>query len=323
MKFRPETGCELPGKTGPDPVSSTETGPDPVFRRGVVHHGNGAQMGEVADGEADVVFTGPPYWPADVEPLLARPLREQSDFAGVSHRVVAYALSLRPVFVEMRRVLARHGTLILQTKDLRYAGFLIGLAGVHRQLAESVGLALVTRVLWEPMFQQASQRARVPAAPRPGTRMRVRETEEFLVMADPRSVTAGQVSVTAGPGPAPRAESREPDFGGSRAAIELSPSEAADSLTPVWRLPGPGGSARHPHQSPAPVVRRLLAIYSRPGDLVVDPFAGGAGILQVAVKMRRSAIGYEIDEARARIAHEVLAEIEIPRGGFPAPGARA
>jgi modification methylase len=264
-----------------------------------VHHGNGARMREIADGQAAVVFTGPPYFPADLEPLLARPRSQQSGFADLSRRIVAYALSLRPVFAEVRRVLAPHGVLIMQTKDLRYAGFLIGLAGVHRQLAESVGFALVTRVLWEPMFQQASQRARVPAGPAAPARMRVRETEEFLVMADPDSSGARPQS--------------------TQAPFDLAPDEVRDCLAPAWRMPAAGGSARHPHQSPPGVVRRLLALYSVPGDLVVDPFAGGAGILRVAAQMGRQAVGYEIDEARARIAAEALSSssLELTSGRVP------
>jgi site-specific DNA-methyltransferase (adenine-specific) len=43
------------------------------------------------------------------------------------------------------------------------------------------------------------------------------------------------------------------------------------------------------------VFRRLVALYSRPGDLVVDPFCGGGGVLAVARELGREAVGYDID----------------------------
>ena len=47
-------------------------------------------------------------------------------------------------------------------------------------------------------------------------------------------------------------------------------------------------------------------MYSTKGELVVDPFAGSATILEVAVEMKRRAIGYEIDEQYARSADASL-----------------
>jgi DNA modification methylase len=40
----------------------------------------------------------------------------------------------------------------------------------------------------------------------------------------------------------------------------------------------------------------LIALFSCPGDLVVDPFAGHGTTLRVALTMGRRAIGYEIDQ---------------------------
>ena len=48
--------------------------------------------------------------------------------------------------------------------------------------------------------------------------------------------------------------------------------------------------AKHPA-----FMRRLIQHYSRPGDLVVDPTAGGATTLMAAVQEGRKAIGAEIN----------------------------
>lgn len=251
-----------------------------------VFHGDGARMREIADDEAAVVFTGPPYFPPAIEPRLREPVLAQRDFEAVQRELLAFALALRPVFVEIRRVLSPGGVLILQTKDVRYGGHLVAVAATHRQLAESTGLALVTRVLWEPMFQQVSQRVRV----REGSpvKFRVRETEEFLVLADPRERRRGVTQ-------------------------QLPQQEMEECIQPVWRVPGVGGGARHPHQSPPGVVRRLLLLHSNPGDLVVDPFAGGGGILAVAIRLGRRAMGYDIDRAHVELAANAVARAQAAR----------
>jgi site-specific DNA-methyltransferase (adenine-specific) len=83
--------------------------------------------------------------------------------------------------------------------------------------------------------------------------------------------------------------------------------ENSDFLAePVWRTPGETHRPRHRHAGPPEVFRRLLALYSRPGDLVVDPFCGGGGVLAVAQAMGRDAIGYDIDPGAVALARRRL-----------------
>ena len=53
----------------------------------------------------------------------------------------------------------------------------------------------------------------------------------------------------------------------------------------------------HPTQKPLRVLRRLLDLASRPGDLVLDPFMGVGSTGVAAVEMGRRFVGIEIDEA--------------------------
>lgn len=234
--------------------------------------GNGARMDALADGEADLVITSPPYYPPELEPLLRAPRRQQHELEWVRSTVVRYALSLRPVFSECARVLRPGGVLIVQTKDLRYGGFLVGLAHVHRGLAEGCGFALVTRLFWrrtrDPQ-RHASPRATVARA-RQVAGFVAADVEEFLVFAD-----------SGGPHSAGEVDFGEDDLGAFR--------------SPLWTLPASGGPRAHPHASPASVIERLVRLYSRPGDLVVDPFAGGGTILRVARALGRRATGWDID----------------------------
>ena len=60
-------------------------------------------------------------------------------------------------------------------------------------------------------------------------------------------------------------------------------------------MPPNGRVGTHPYASPETVAERLIELLTEPGELVVDPFAGFGGILKVANKLGRDAIGYEID----------------------------
>ena len=50
----------------------------------------------------------------------------------------------------------------------------------------------------------------------------------------------------------------------------------------------------HPHAKPAGLIARLIGAVTRPGDLVIDPAAGGFTVMHVATEMERRFIGCDI-----------------------------
>lgn len=91
------------------------------------------------------------------------------------------------------------------------------------------------------------------------------------------------------------------------------PTWTGGHTTPNW-FEGPHysgtfacGGRVHPMQKPAWLMERLIELWSRPGDLVLDPFAGSGETLIQAMLAGRQCIGFEIDPqhcaaANARIA---------------------
>jgi DNA modification methylase len=61
------------------------------------------------------------------------------------------------------------------------------------------------------------------------------------------------------------------------------------------------GDPRFPGRTPAYVLWNLLERYTRAGDLVVDPFAGGGTTLDVARSLGREARGFDVAPARADV----------------------
>ena len=213
-----------------------------------------------------------------MEQELRRPLLEQTHVDEVELAVTSLALSLQPVFHEIARVLKPNGRLILQTRDLRYGGFLIGPLDTHRRLAETADFRLVTEIGWEATPSSFGRDRTLEAMWRRGQFVTA-ETERFLVFSR-----------------AALSDLHEP-------AVTIPP-EYAEAL---WRLPAQGARRTHPHESPISVLRRLVEVYSQPGDLVVDPFCGHGTIVLVAVELGRSGVGYDIDPDCIRQAEEKVA----------------
>jgi site-specific DNA-methyltransferase (adenine-specific) len=52
----------------------------------------------------------------------------------------------------------------------------------------------------------------------------------------------------------------------------------------------------HPTQKPVRLLQRLLALVSKEGDLLLDPFSGSASTAIAAFSLNRRFIGFEIDK---------------------------
>ncbi len=74
----------------------------------------------------------------------------------------------------------------------------------------------------------------------------------------------------------------------------------------------PLGRAGHPCAKPLNIMRMLVRRLTRPGEVILDPFAGIGTTLLAAVEEGRGAVGIEQAPAYARVARERLACIQRP-----------
>lgn len=109
-----------------------------------------------------------------------------------------------------------------------------------------------------------------------------------------------------------------PQFTGDRPAV---PGEAvaimhAGHVRKAWN----GGGSRaywetcrepdpqHPTQKPLELMRALVAQFTAPGDLVLDPFMGSGSTLRACMDLGRRAIGIELSEQYCEVAVRRLAQ---------------
>lgn len=80
----------------------------------------------------------------------------------------------------------------------------------------------------------------------------------------------------------------------------------------VLNIPLGGERSRHPTPMPLGLARAFILLGSAPGDLVVDPFAGGGTTLVAARQLGRRYVGFEVEPEYVRAARRRLKKEPAP-----------
>ncbi len=94
-----------------------------------------------------------------------------------------------------------------------------------------------------------------------------------------------------------------------RAAYPIDRVFTMDIANNIWHIaPVPPNTIPHPAPFPEEIPYRLIRLYSYPGDLVLDPFAGSGQTLKVAHHLGRRYVGYEIIPQYVALAERRIRE---------------
>lgn len=66
----------------------------------------------------------------------------------------------------------------------------------------------------------------------------------------------------------------------------------------------------HPTQKPVTVLKRLIEIFTDPGDVVIDPCAGSGSTLRAAWEMGRNSYGFEVSRKFCDAANDTMLNFE-------------
>jgi site-specific DNA-methyltransferase (adenine-specific) len=89
---------------------------------------------------------------------------------------------------------------------------------------------------------------------------------------------------------------------------KITADEFMEATLDIWDIPSESAQrARHPAPFPVGLPMRLINLYTYEGDLVLDPFMGSGTTLVAAIKRKRHAVGYDLEEAYVDIARERVA----------------
>jgi len=84
-------------------------------------------------------------------------------------------------------------------------------------------------------------------------------------------------------------------------------------------VPGHIEAVNHPTQKPIKLIEQLMRFFSKPGDLVFDPFMGSGTTAVVANRLGRRWFGCDISEQYVEMALERIKKDGVPRGQVPLP----
>ncbi len=145
-------------------------------------------------------------------------------------------------------------------------------------------------------------------------RLPLREHEDIVVFARPHATYNRVASI--------RRDGRRDTSSNTKTWSQLYRKEtqgrvvegARRQATTVIRAPSISKTI-HPTEKPVALWRELIGRHSNPGDLILEPFAGSASVLEAAWLTGRRSVGFEVDagyfqEASARLDDLVSAEID-------------
>lgn len=93
----------------------------------------------------------------------------------------------------------------------------------------------------------------------------------------------------------------DPKLGGPNMILETP-----EKITDVWCLPTASGRNGHGAEFSLALAGRCIALTSREGDLVLDPFVGSGTTALAAAKLGRRCLGYDISEKYIDVAEKRL-----------------
>jgi len=243
------------------------------------------RMPELDSGSVHLMVTSPPYW-------------QLKDYGspgqiGFDDTYEEYIAKLNEVWAECERVLHPGCRMCINIGDqfaraAHYGRYkIIPIRTEIIRFCESIGLDYMGAVIWQKLTTcnttgGASIMGSYPY-PRNGAIM---IDYEFIL-----------VFKKQGKAPAVSREIKE--------AARMTHEQWVEYFAGHWRVPGERQDA-HLAAFPEEIPRRLIRMYSFPGETVLDPFLGSGTTVKVAAEEGRTGIGYEINAEYEPVIRERL-----------------
>lgn len=237
----------------------------------------------LSDGEVQLVVTSPPYW-------------QIKDYGstgqiGFGQSFEEYIDSLNQVWRECERVLSPGCRICVNVGDqflraVNYGRYKV--ASIQAQIilyCESIGLDYMGTIIWKKVTttKTTGGASIMGSFPFPRNGMVKINYEHILLFKKP------------GKAPKPTARQKEES--------KLTIDEWNEFFSGHWSIPGirqRGHAAMFPEEIP----RRLIRMYSFPGETVLDPFVGSGTTMAVAAELGRGSVGVEVNPAWERLVRE-------------------
>jgi DNA modification methylase len=244
-------------------------------------HASCEDLSALADDSVVLTVTSPPYWNAidyDVHETDATQWYRTRKYSQGYKEYDEYLVWIERIF----------GGVLRKTRPGGYCVIVIGtvlLNGRHYPVPFDMTVRL-TRAGWE-FHQDIIWHKVTGGVKRAGVTIQKPYPGYFYP-----NIMTEYILVFRKPGTAIFKERSKPDR--EKARLAINRVFTMDIANTVWHIaPVPPGHLDHPCPFPEEIPFRLIQLYSYPGDLVLDPFAGTGQTLKVAKHLGRRYLGYE------------------------------
>lgn len=253
-------------------------------------------MPEIASDSVALTVTSPPYWNAidyDIHAANQDQFYRTRSYSNNYTNYQTYLDWLESVFTEIHRV----------TKPGGFCAIVIGtvlLEGNHFPVPYDLSSRLTDRdwlfhqdIIWHKCTAGVKRAGVMIQKPYPGYYYPNIMSEYILIFRKP--------------GPKIY-QGRTPE---EKAAAEfmIDTLFTLETANNIWHIaPVPPGVIDHPAPFPEEIPYRLIALYSYPGEIILDPFTGSGQTVKVARALARKYYGYETISMYVDLANKRIGE---------------
>lgn len=253
-------------------------------------------MPEIASDSVALTVTSPPYWNAidyDIHAANQDQFYRTRSYSNNYTDYQTYLDWLEGVFTEIHRV----------TKPGGFCAIVIGtvlLEGNHYPVPYDLSSRLTGRdwlfhqdIIWHKCTAGVKRAGVMIQKPYPGYYYPNIMSEYILIFRKP--------------GPKIY-QGRTPE---EKAAAEfmIDTLFTLETANNIWHIaPVPPGVIDHPAPFPEEIPYRLIALYSYPGEIILDPFTGSGQTVKVARALARKYYGYETISSYVDLANKRIGE---------------
>lgn len=237
--------------------------------------GDSRRMFEVEDSSIDLIITSPPYWHIKDYGISGQ--------IGYGQTLHEYLKDLYRVWKECFRVLKSGRRLCINIGDQFARSIIYGrykVIPLHAEIisqCEKIGFDYMGAIVWQKKTTMNTTGGAnlMGSYPYPPNGMIEIDYEFILIFKKPGNITKIPVEI-------------------KKSSI-LTKEEWKEYFQGHWYF---GGAKQIEHEAmfPEELPMRLIKMYSFVGERVLDPFVGSGTTLQAALKLKRKAIGYEIND---------------------------
>lgn len=234
-------------------------------------------MLQCSDDSIALTVTSPPYWNAIDYDIHAKEGAEawhrEREYNTFGVTFSDYLDKIEEVFTEVKRVTISGGFCAIVVGTILYNKKHYPAPMLITERLLSSGWEFHQDIIWNKVTGGVKRAGSFIQHPKSGYYYPNIMTEYILIFKKPGDVKRGNAQ-----------------------AMAIDDVFKKDIANNVWHIaPVPPRTINHPCPYPEELARRLVLLYSDPGDEILDPFLGSGQTAIAAVKNQRDCVGYDIE----------------------------